>query len=232
MTIITPTGDRPQCFALCEKWMARQTLKPDRWIVVDDGHTPTQMTLGQEVIRLHPRPDEHTLARNLLTALEHLGPGWAGELCMIEDDDWYAPDYLATMDRRLDEVDLVGEGNALYYRLDIPGYRWMGNMHHASLAATAVKGAAVKQMKTLCWRMIGQPAIDLALWRTFDGSKRVFPNQGPVTQFKGMPGRRGHSTFHLRRDKWTADPEERFLQCRVRADASKESGPPKAKNKE
>ena len=42
-TIITPTGDRPDAFELCCKYVQRQTIKPVEWIVIDDGETPTTM---------------------------------------------------------------------------------------------------------------------------------------------------------------------------------------------
>ena len=35
--VITPTGDRPEAFALCVKWMKSQDLSPHVWVVVDDG---------------------------------------------------------------------------------------------------------------------------------------------------------------------------------------------------
>ena len=38
ITIITPTGDRPLASGLLrDYWMKNQTIKPDQWIIVDDG---------------------------------------------------------------------------------------------------------------------------------------------------------------------------------------------------
>ena len=54
LTILTCTGDRPEQFRHCEVYVARQTLQATRWIVVDDGRTPTVVTMGQSVIRRSP----------------------------------------------------------------------------------------------------------------------------------------------------------------------------------
>ena len=72
VTLITPTGDRPQCFRLCEHWMRRQTYDGTvQWIVVDDGHSPTRATQGQIYIRREPQEGDppHTLCANLRLAL-------------------------------------------------------------------------------------------------------------------------------------------------------------------
>lgn len=45
VTVITPTADQPTGIALLERYMARQTVKPDAWIVADDGNTPASLTM-------------------------------------------------------------------------------------------------------------------------------------------------------------------------------------------
>lgn len=40
ITIITPTGDRHEMFSLCAKWVSKQTVQPNQWIIVDDGKIP------------------------------------------------------------------------------------------------------------------------------------------------------------------------------------------------
>src|SRR5687768_6841694 len=51
ITVITPTADRPAAWPLAERWMARQTVQPDQWIVADDGIAPAPLTMGQQHIR-------------------------------------------------------------------------------------------------------------------------------------------------------------------------------------
>ena len=77
ITLITPTGDRHEAFALCEKWIGRQSyIGQIQWVVVDDGHEPTETTLGQEVLR--PEPVEgYSLCRNLVLGRSVAGAGFA-----------------------------------------------------------------------------------------------------------------------------------------------------------
>ncbi len=52
LTLITTTKDRALCFSLLEKWIARQTLQPDQWLVVNSSENPAayEYTRGQQVI--------------------------------------------------------------------------------------------------------------------------------------------------------------------------------------
>ena len=54
-------------------------------------------------------------------------------ILILEDDDYYAPTYIEEMVKLLSQADIVGEVNAKYYNLKIPGFRQMGNTHHAPL---------------------------------------------------------------------------------------------------
>ena len=96
---ITPTGGRPEAFLLCEMWMARQTRQPDLWIVVDDVEPQTSCTMNQ----IHIAPTEpwndgpSTQHRNILLALDYIESEIGGDghkLLFIEDDDYYAADYV------------------------------------------------------------------------------------------------------------------------------------------
>src|SRR5690606_28895711 len=99
ITLLTCTGDRPLLFQRLERWMARQTVPWTHWIVVDDGVRPTRCTLGQRSIRLPAgSAPSVSFAKNLAAAFDELSNLADSEfVCFIEDDDWYAPDYLASM---------------------------------------------------------------------------------------------------------------------------------------
>jgi hypothetical protein len=58
ITLVTTTRDRALCFGLLEKWMARQSLKWDQWIVVNDGTEPYNYNLGQTVLKRNPGGDD------------------------------------------------------------------------------------------------------------------------------------------------------------------------------
>lgn len=87
--------------------MERQSHPLDQWIVVDDGPTTMPLTLQQTLIRPQPLwSGENTQRRNLLAALNALETDF---ILIIEDDDWYSPDYVAGMVSQLEDHGVVGE---------------------------------------------------------------------------------------------------------------------------
>lgn len=215
LTLITPTGNRRKAFSLCEQWISRQTFKGNiQWIVVDDGQLPTSCTLGQEYIRRHPSDDDpdHTLPCNLSAALDMVQ---SERVLFIEDDDWYSPDYLAQMDRWLDDYELVGEGQSMYYHIGYQVYHRMSNTRWASLFQTGIKGQdAIESLKLII--NLNRSSVDMSMWRQFHGVKCVRPVQEPALAIgiKGMPGRKGMTTGWREsiKDKWTLDRDSQVLQ--------------------
>ena len=133
LTLLTATGARPAAWALCERWMARQDYAgPIRWIIVDDGPEPQPVTFqrkGWQLVLVRPSPHwapgQNTQARNLLKGLAAVGPD--ERLVIIEDDDWYAPDWLTTVAAELEHAELVGEHRARYYNVEQRRGRQLAN---------------------------------------------------------------------------------------------------------
>jgi len=125
LTLLTTTGSRPKAWEICQKLMARQTYKGQvRWIVVDDGEKeqeidfkPTNGIWHMEIYRPEPlwQPGQNTQARNLLTGLAVIKN--EENLVIIEDDDFYATDWLETVEQQLQKAELVGECHARYYNV-------------------------------------------------------------------------------------------------------------------
>lgn len=189
VTVITPTGDRPEAFSLCEKWMSQQTYTGKiQWIVVDDGVQPTTCTMGQE--RIQERPiEKHSLCRNLRAAI----PRVEGEyIFIVEDDDYYAPHYLSTMVGRLQRADLVGEFGAKYYYLRHQSYRHNhSSEHHASLCRTGMTRNVLETLRRCAEGC--HPSVDLRLWRAWKGStfswRDADGTQSLCVGIKGVEGR-------------------------------------------
>jgi len=189
ITVITPTGDRPEAFALCERWMSQQTYTGQiQWIVVDDGVQPTTCTMGQKYIREKPM-QQHSLCRNLRAAIPHI----RGKcIFVVEDDDYYAPHYLSTMVGRLQRADLVGEFGAKYYYLRHKSFRHNHQSeHHASLCRTGMTRTVLQTLERCAqgWH----PSVDLRLWRAWRGStfswRDVDGTQSLCVGMKGVEGR-------------------------------------------
>lgn len=221
LQLLTATGCRPEAFALCERWMAAQTYTGQvTWIIVDDGVEPTPITRSpkgwtQVVIRPMPywRPGQNTQARNLLKGLAAVDPRFP--VLIIEDDDHYAPDWLATVAQALERAELVGECRARYYNIAQRKGRQLRNEGHASLCATAMRGAAIETFRRCCER--SPKFIDLELWRRHR-SRHLFTGYR-VVGIKGLPGRGGIGMGHRDDFRGEFDPDGALLRQWVGDDA-------------
>lgn len=227
--VVTTTHDRPLCLSILERWVAAQTVQPDRWLVVNDSERPEEYAykMGQEVIvRTDDGLDEATcflpsICKNWLAACDLLGP--EDRVFVFEDDDFYHPEFLATLDKLLDKADLVGVNRDVYYKLPSRKYIRMGNEHHASLAATAFRGSILEPFRRAC-RVFKSPYIDMFLWVE---AGTVFPCEKKlITQplddgrmlhvgLKNMPGARGYGLGHGSAHGWSEDPTFQILESWV-----------------
>lgn len=198
MTLLTATGARPVAWGLCEQLMTAQDYTGAvRWVVVDDGPTPQPLAFVRDhwsldVIRPLPawRPGQNTQARNLSAGLAAIAAD--ERVVIIEDDDWYAPDWLTHVVARLDGAELVGESCARYYHVRAGRQRQLHNDQHASLCATALQGRAIHALREVC---AARPTyLDIELWRR-PLQRRLFDGHR-VVGIKGLPGRPGIGNGH------------------------------------
>jgi hypothetical protein len=220
LTLLTATGARPQAWAICERLMQRQTYAGAvRWVIVDDGEAAQPIAFARygwalEVLRPRPywRAGQNTQARNLAAGLARIGAD--ERVLVIEDDDWYAPDWLAHAAAQLDRGELVGEGRARYYNVATHVGRQLSNAGHASLCCTALRGRALELLRQVV--RTHPKFIDLELWKrhrrgiVFDGHR--------VVGIKGLPGRGGIGMGHRAEFRGTADADGALLREWVGAD--------------
>lgn len=217
--ILTATGARPEAFALCERWMAAQTYEGAvTWFIVDDGPEPTPITRSrwpQVVIRPAPfwKPGQNTQARNLLKGIDAIDP--RSPVVIIEDDDYYAPDWLAYVASQLERAELVGECRARYYNLALRKGRQLPNVQHASLCSTAMQGRAIGTFRKVCEER--GKFIDLELWRRHK-SRHLFTGNR-VVGIKGLPGRGGIGMGHREDFRGEFDPDGALLRQWIGDDA-------------
>ena len=212
VTIITPTGGRPEALELCVRYVARQTWSPIQWIVVDDGDpispVPPDFTF-EDFVRVYPKPawqpGQNTLARNILAALPEVKHD---VVFFFEDDDWYAADYIETQMQHLGEdFSIVGEVPARYYHLPTQQYRLLDNWTHASLCQTGIRREVFPLLEDLC-RSQDQTFLDVRLWRQCKLSRSIHSSNRSVG-IKGMPGRAGIGVGHRPENigGWRQDPD-------------------------
>ena len=116
--VITPTGDRHPALKLATKMMNRQTLKPDMWIIVDDGKQDPKLDdidCNYKLIRC--KPIEHvSIVRNIRECLYNV-PSDNCKVVIWEDDDYYPIEYLSYINDKLNEYNFVCSRNLWYYHV-------------------------------------------------------------------------------------------------------------------
>jgi len=223
LTLLTTTGSRPQAWKICQKLMARQTYTGQvRWIVVDDGEkeqeidfNPMRGVWHMEIYRPEPlwQPGQNTQARNLLTGLAVVKN--EENLVIIEDDDFYANDWLETVEKQLQKAELVGESNARYYNIKKRMGREMVNRTHSSLCSTAMRGQAIETFRSVC--RPGIEFIDHILWQAHS-NRQIFDGHR-VVGIKGLPGRQGIGMGHHEKFTGTRGNDGKLLLEWVGPDA-------------
>ena len=227
LTIITPTGERPEAFALCRRQMKRQTFKgPVYWIIVDDGKAPLDVDFKKQgwtikTIRPEPfwNPGDNTQARNLIAGLDEAerhanATGRPLRLTVWEDDDWYHPDWLEKISIELPKAELVGEGLAHYFNVSSRRHNPLRNYKHASLRCSAMRDGAIDRFREILGTF--SMYYDFKLWKAHE-NKRVFHSNLTIG-IKGMPGRPGIAVGHDPQ-KGRHDPEMKKLREWIGADA-------------
>lgn len=216
ISIITPTADQPTGMALCERWMARQTVQPDEWIVADDGNVPATLSMGQlHVVRHRQHDGGKSLAGNMLAALERV----TGDVVVVvEHDDWYSPNHIEVCVGRLKAANATGAQTQRYYNVEHRCWIVMQNIGSA-LCNTAFRADLVPAMRAAAERAFQRGAIgvDRLFWDSVHKGKDVHRVE-TVVGIKGLPGRKGLGMGHRPKDRpsrWTADPDLRQLRAWV-----------------
>lgn len=169
VTAITCTYRRPAAMELCLPMMARQTRKPEQWLVLD----------GPEPMRL-----------KVLRAIEE--NRIEGEaIVFFEDDDHFRPDWIEWVVGRLEAgYDVAGEGNAAYYHV---GHRWWSYCHnkrHAALCQTAITAEVLPFLANVI-KSYDSPFFDTRLWE-FGGNKTLaLPKDASERRVIGIKGIKG-----------------------------------------
>jgi len=236
-TIITPTGDRQQAFDICYKYVKRQTIQPKQWIIIDDGEKPTDVKGEPFYVRRNRQASDpqHTLPVQMQQALLMVQTEY---VIIIEDDDWYAPDYcekVLELFNRGKKISLVGQADTIYYNVKTRRYFIHDNTLHTAWCQTAFKTAIIPSILQICHQCIRSKFtyVDLRCWRNLRCNKYILKDQPPMNiGMKAMPGRggsvSGHYNSHDKRfidDKdmtqlksWMAEDYknyEEFYKCRM-----------------
>jgi hypothetical protein len=146
-------------------------------------------------VRREPQAREgHTLLLNLRLALSYIK---GSKILIIEDDDWYGPDYIHTMDKLLDTYDLVGEMKARYYNVPAMKYKRIGNGAHASLCQTGFTKNIFSVFESC---LVVDSYVDDRLWKSPNVKSFLINDEDDSLRLhcslKGLKGRKGIGTGH------------------------------------
>lgn len=236
ITLITPTGGRPEAWQLCQKYILNQTTvksgTPIQWIVVNDCPdvplpmlTETKLAKNIEMQIIIPqklwRDGINTQRTNMDESLKFVKGDF---VFVIEDDDCYLPNYIDTMLWLLQKWDFVGQGNSRYYNIQSRSYKEWRNYKHTSLCETAFKKSKLDCLD----RAInsGQLFFDVQLWEIIKNERHsylLFEHIGLICGMKGLPGKKGIGGGHVSNDpSFTPDPGFDKLREWIGVEYSKE----------
>ena len=207
IALITPTGGRKEQIALCEKWMQNQTYAGKvLWVIVDDGRLKTTGNIKEDfkedwtIVKVYPKPKwkkgENTQARNLQAGLDvvkdFLGITY---VFIIEDDDYYAPNYLEEMEKRFVNGKALGQEYSTYYHIGFKKVSKLHNTTHSSLFETAFCSKLIPAFEHC---LDNKKLIDMVFWHHIPKSKRILFKVEKVISIgiKGGYGRKGITRSH------------------------------------
>lgn len=175
--LIPDRNDRPRLLENCLGMMERQTLKPDVISVID--YPPTG-----------PARDITTRYRKGYDFLS----GYDFDcILLIENDDWYAPDYIEYMVgewERAGRPDIFGTNYTIYYNLGLRAYFTMEHFSRSSAMSTLIKPKLF-----IRWPQAEDPYTDIHLWKQIRGVT-FRPDRHICLGIKhntGLTGGMGHS---------------------------------------
>lgn len=208
ITLITPTGSRPEAFEMCKEFISNQSYTGEvQWIVIDDGEEPLKKffidhvkSRGDIYVEQYRgpktwKPNINTQRLNLDASISKIK---GGVVFVIEDDDYYSPNYLEAYMSLIPYYDVVGEANTKYYNLHHASYRAMENYEHSSLCQTAF----VRSLLPLFEESVnsGELYIDIVFWekvmRSRSIKKCLLTEANLSIGIKGLPGRQGIGIGH------------------------------------
>lgn len=207
IALITPTGGRPKAWALCERYLSRQTYPEWVWYIVDDCEPMQEYTLPNQQIVIRPewrwKPGQNTQARNMHLLLTTAVAAGANTILIIEDDEWYSPRYVEQMVELLQHWPIVGEGKAKYYCIKNRTWRIYDNIDYACLCRTGISATYASELMR---HFDDYPEnIDKHFWRNCSEQGKVVFDLHLSVGIKGMPGRLGLSRAHQGHKSYAQD---------------------------
>lgn len=193
--VIIPTrGDRPELLKNCLRQLDNQTLKPERI----------------SIIQFPPEADKCDITKRYRIGYHHLSGKGLDVIALIEDDDWYSPDYLETMVGywiKEGRPKLLGLDHTVYYNIRLFAHFTMFHSTRSSAMNTLIQPDL-----DFDWGPDENPYADVHIWNLLKGTI-VVPEKEICLGIKhgiGKCGGQSH-TCHLSRYV-NKDEDKTFLK--------------------
>jgi hypothetical protein len=210
IALITPTGGRPKQMRFCAEWMKRQTYTGDvLWVIVDDCRPVTinfiknDFRSNWEIVKLYPTPvwseGQNTQSRNLYTAITFIKKQKnITDIFIIEDDDYYVPEYIEVMLNKVDGFDAAAQANTIYFNINNFVTYKNHNTRHGSLFQTVFSYSMLPLFEQAV--QTNAKFIDMSFWKIMERENKklnVFVDEAVYAiGMKGMNGRSGIGVGH------------------------------------
>lgn len=194
--IIPDRGDRPKLLENCSRMLQSQTLKP------------ACLTL----INYKPLSNGCDITQRYRLGYNSLKKSSLDMIAFIENDDWYAPDYLETM-----AAEFIAHGSPTLLGLDHTVYYHIGafkhfTMHHST--RSSAMNTCIKPDLDIDFGPDDNPYTDAWLWEKYKSDAKIFiPKKEICMGIKhgvGMCGGQNHTT-HMHRYV-NDDQDKKFLK--------------------
>jgi hypothetical protein len=211
--------------------MKRQTYTGQvLWVIIDDGIPRTTIFIPDNfrdnwsIHKIFPQPawqpGNNTQARNIIAGLDFIEMNYKDveAIFIIEDDDYYKPQYLERMMSRFNGFKVLGEMNTIYYNVIYRTYFVNRNTSHSSLFQIAFR----PEMIPLFRSVMKEKFIDFKFYEKLHAQEYVrrgevgFFNEGNLAVgMKGIPGRAGIGAGHGRLLNMLPDPQMKYLLTQI-----------------
>lgn len=152
IAVLIPTrNNRPELLSNCMRMVLNQTMKADHIEVVSD----------------EPLSKDCDITWRYRIGYDRLRNKGFDIILLMEDDDWYSPEYIETMIKAWEKANkpsIFGHNYTIYYHIKL--FSWF-TMHHVD-RSSAMNTMIVPDLN-LTWPADNDPYTDIHLWREVQG---------------------------------------------------------------
>jgi hypothetical protein len=208
--VIPNRPGRERFYKHCLYLLSNQTVKPDFIIDVND-ESPSTFTYTDAYGNQKTIPNKCDITWRYRLGYERASALSVDCVLLMENDDWYAPNYIETMVNKwieLGKPDLLGHDYTIYYHIGVFGYVTMNHKLRSSAMNTLIKPGL-----TFKWPLDHDPYTDLWLWQKSRLQGKIFtPSKTICLGIKHGDGLTGGRRHIDRIDKYERDAGKMWLK--------------------